>query len=551
MRRLPRLALVLFVLAYVVPGFWGREPWKTIDMGSLGVMLDLSRGLSDWWSPTFLGLAPEAPALLPYWLGAWSLALAPASWDPAWVTRIPYALLLALTLGLTWKAIELLARSPGAQPVAFAFGGEARPDDYARVMADAGLLALMACLGLAQASHEVTPMAVQLCMSSLLSCGMAGLTTRRQPVYLALTLAALLGLSWSGAPTLALLMGACALIWLGLDVESPQRAAHALALLLGLLLIALLSQQLHLWQYAWRGFPPSAKSWGTLVRLWLWFTWPAWPLVLWSLWVWRRAWLCRRPSRHMGLPLLLLLPAAAAAVLTAQEERALLLTLPHLAVLAAFALPTLRRSVSALIDWFTLLFFSGSALILWIVWLAGVSAWPRQPAANLQRLLPGLELSLQPGVFALALGATLTWVALVAWRVGRHRQALWKSLILPASGATLCWLLLMTLWLPMIDAARSYAPLTRTVAALMSHPSCVQVEGLSQAQMAALQHHGAMRIDLTGASGCGWMVVGVRAQTAFEAAPRAQSWRRVQTVRRPTDQYENLVLYQRRALDQP
>jgi len=38
-RRLPRLAVVLFVLAYVMPGFWGREPWKTIDMSSLGVML--------------------------------------------------------------------------------------------------------------------------------------------------------------------------------------------------------------------------------------------------------------------------------------------------------------------------------------------------------------------------------------------------------------------------------------------------------------------------------------------------------------------------------
>ena len=47
-RRLPALALVVFVLTYVMAGFWGREPWKTIDMGSLGVMLDLVRGLSSW-----------------------------------------------------------------------------------------------------------------------------------------------------------------------------------------------------------------------------------------------------------------------------------------------------------------------------------------------------------------------------------------------------------------------------------------------------------------------------------------------------------------------
>ena len=224
---------------------------------------------------------------------------------------------------------------------------------------------------------------------------------------------------------------------------------------------------------------------------------------------------------------------------------ALLLTLPCLAALAAFALPTLRRSVSALIDWFTLLFFTGSALIIWIVWLAGVSGWPRQPAANLVRLLPGLDLRFSPWVFGLALAASLTWLALVAWRVGRHRSALWKSLVLPASGATLCWLLLMTLWLPMIDFARSYAPLVRNVATLMGHPDCVQAVGLSRAQSAALQHHGRMRVELSEASTCLWLVVGARAQADFEATPQAMGWRRVQTVRRPTDQYENLVLYER------
>ena len=72
-RRLPALALVLFVLTYVMAGFWGREPWKTIDMSSLGVMLALVQEQSPWWAPSFLGSPPEVPALLPYWLGAWAL----------------------------------------------------------------------------------------------------------------------------------------------------------------------------------------------------------------------------------------------------------------------------------------------------------------------------------------------------------------------------------------------------------------------------------------------------------------------------------------------
>ena len=55
---------------------------------------------------------------------------------PEWAARIPFVLLLALTLQATWYGIHDLARSPGAQPVAFAFGGEAAPADYARAMAD-------------------------------------------------------------------------------------------------------------------------------------------------------------------------------------------------------------------------------------------------------------------------------------------------------------------------------------------------------------------------------------------------------------------------------
>ena len=479
-RRLPALALVVFVLTYVMAGFWGREPWKTIDMGSLGVMLDLVRGLSSWGNPTFLGLAPEAPALLPYWLGAAALALAPDGWDAAWVSRVPFALLLLLTLVSTWKAIELLARSPGAQPVAFAFGGEARPDDYARVIADAGLLALMACLGLAQASHEVTPMAVQLCMVSLMFCGLAGLGSHRTWLHLALTVVGLVGLSLSGAPTLSLIMGVCAMAVVALDVSLAQNRTVILIVMgLALGVAMVLAQSLNLWQFTWRGWPSHLKAWGTLLRLWVWFTWPAWPLALWSVWVWRRSWVTRLPSRHLAIPLIMVLPAAMATLFTRQEERALLLTLPFLAALSAFALPTLRRSVSALIDWFTLLFFTGSALIIWIVWLAGLTGWPARPAANLARVLPGLSLEFSFGVFALALIASLTWIGLVSWRVGRHRSALWKSLVLPASGATLCWLLLMTLWMPMIDFARSYAPLIRNVGILMGHPSCVQVHGLS------------------------------------------------------------------------
>ena len=165
-RRLPRLALLLFCLAYVLPGFFGRAPWKVDDIASFGVMQELALNRSEWLSPQLLGVANGFDALVPYWLGAIAIKLLPFL-DPAFAVRIPFIGLLALSLLATWYAIYYLARSPLAQPVAFAFGGEASPSDYARAIADAGLLALIACLGLAQLSHETTPALAQLGFSAL------------------------------------------------------------------------------------------------------------------------------------------------------------------------------------------------------------------------------------------------------------------------------------------------------------------------------------------------------------------------------------------------
>ena len=162
-RRLPHLALWLLALAYVLPGFIGRAPWRIEDITAFGYMAELAAGRADWFAPTLFGLAPDADGLLPYWLGAWAMRLAPGWVAVDFAARLPFIALLALTLVTVWHGVYYLARSPLAQPVAFAFGGEAGPKDYARTMADGGMLAFIACLGLAQLSHETTPALVQLC----------------------------------------------------------------------------------------------------------------------------------------------------------------------------------------------------------------------------------------------------------------------------------------------------------------------------------------------------------------------------------------------------
>ncbi|MDE1929480.1 MAG: hypothetical protein KGI36_20055, partial [Burkholderiales bacterium] len=160
-RRLPRWALLMLAAAYLLPGVFGRDPWRNADLVAYAHMAAIAEGRSGWLVPTLGGVAGDA-ALLPNWLGALAIRALSPFVDPAVAARLPFVLLLAGTFALVWYATYRLARTEAAQPVAFAFGGEAAPVDYARAVADGGLLALMATLGLLQLGHETTPELMQL-----------------------------------------------------------------------------------------------------------------------------------------------------------------------------------------------------------------------------------------------------------------------------------------------------------------------------------------------------------------------------------------------------
>ena len=551
-KRLPRLALVLFCLAYVLPGFLGRVPWKRDDITTFGYMAELARGATDWWQPTLGGMPPEVDALLPYWLGAWSIQLAPA-WLPAdLAARLPFMGLLVLALMATWYGSYYLARSPLAQPVAFAFGGEARPKDYARAIADGAVLAFIACLGLAQLAHETTPALMQLCFTALLFYATAALPHRSWTPGIGASVA-LFGLALSGAPTMAVALGlgSAALYLLAPSVDmagtvpKKLRAAGLVALVAA---SALLATVLNLWR--WRIALPQTDlaQWQSLGQLFLWFTWPAWPLALWTLWRWRRQLFSARfTGLHLWLPIWFVAVASAATLTTSAANRSLLLALPALAALAAFALPTLGRSVGSLIDWFTLIFFTGCALVIWMVWISMQTGFPAQPAANVARLAPGFVHSFSIATFLIAVIASMAWAWLVKWRVNRHQAAIWKSLVLPAGGAALCWMLLMTLWLPLLDFARSYAPLVRQATGVMPpNPGCVATSGLSRSQIAAFQFHGGLELRTFQVNTpCLWLIADVDTMGSRPEITHSPNWRLRRAIGHPAERKESLDLFER------
>jgi 4-amino-4-deoxy-L-arabinose transferase-like glycosyltransferase len=536
-RRLPRLPLLLLCAAYLLPGLFGRDPWRSADVAAFGAMAAMAEGRSSWLAP-LLGGVPLDGALLPHWLGAAFIVMGQGWLDAAFAARLPFALLLALTLALTWYSTWLLARTEAAQPRAFAFGGEADPVAYARAMADGGLLALMATLGLLQLGHETTPELAQLAAMSLALYGLAAAPYRvwraRSAVLLALPL-----LAASGAPAMAVAVGLLGAL-VSLRSRLPEVRRFAPWLVAGLLLSALLSSALGWWR--WRAGGIGIAELPTLARQWLWFLWPAWPLALWTLWRWRRQLL----YRHVSVPLVFVLVALGSNIAMGGSDRALLLGLPALAVLAAFALPTLKRSASAAIDWFSMFFFTVAALTIWVIYVAMQTGVPAKTAANVARQVPGFESPFSALALAVAVIGTLAWVAVVRWRTGRHQEALWKSLVLPAGGVALCWLLLMTLWLPALDHARSARPL---VSRLMPHvpqgTACIAAPGLAPANVAALEHFGRWRVDATPAAMQGPCPLLVRVARERALPPLPEGWEVVATVPRPTARDELTQLLRR------
>jgi hypothetical protein len=551
-RRLPRYALIVLTLVYVLAGFLGRSPWKSYDISNFGLMNELATGTSSWLSPNVLGNLPESSALLPYWLGA--ISIQSFSWllGTELAVKLPFILMLAATICLAWYGVYYLALSRHAQPVPFAFGGEATPKEYAKSIADASSLAFMACIGLAQTSHEVGPALSQLFFATLIFSSCAALPQRH---YLPLMgyLLGVLGLSLSGAPSIALFLGisACvigtwALIGQLFSIQGPSpdfkiNCFKVSFILCSTVIIAIVSWQLQLFRSHLSVHNFSLMELQKINRLLLWYTWPLWPMVLWTLWHWR----FHLKNRHIAWPICFLVVALAQLLFTQDSDSALTLALPGLAALSAFALPTLKRRISALVDWLTLIFFSIVTFIIWIMWIAMMTGFPEQPARNVKKLLPGFEYQFSWVLFLLAMVGTLAWVYLVRWRTSQHRNSIWKSMVIPAGGTILSWLLLMTLWLPVFDFARSYQPLMAQVNEVIGKTSCVYGSHLDLGQASALKyysHNTVVNFSEQEKINCSWWV---RSSTFNPEMTLVTSkeWLLVNKLRRPSDNNEEFLIY--------
>ncbi|MDB5945455.1 MAG: putative rane protein, partial [Ramlibacter sp.] len=81
---------------------------------------------------------------------------------------------------------------------------------------------------------------------------------------------------------------------------------------------------------------------------------------------------------------------------------------------------------------------------------------------------------------------------------------------------------------------------------LMVVPGCVEVYGLTQAQLSALRYHGGLSLKAAGKPAtCPWLLVDADMQQAAAAALEMRQWNLVSLVRRPSDSKDNVLLYRK------
>lgn len=541
-RRMPRYWLVLLCVVYVFIGSFDRGPWKSMDLTSLGYMVSLVHGQSDIFHLQLAGIPPELDALVPYWVGMLAIQ-SMSGLAPDLAARLTYSMFSLLGMFCLWQGIYFLARNPHAQPVAFAFGGEANPKDYARAIADGGLLAYIACLGLAVPSHEITPMAFQLQLVCVFFAGAACMHFYPGKGLVGISLSTLL-LTLSGAPTLAMLLlaGVC-LMW----QRNPQAFKWHVWTMIGIMVaMVCMSAYLDLWKWRVVNLFEFKAKFKENIELMLWFLWPAWPLAAWTLWKWRGHWRHQLWTQHLTLPVFFFGITLLASAFTSNPDRTLLLVLPSIAALAAFSLPTLRRSVAALVDWFTLIFFTTCAIAIWGVWLSLETGIPAQPASNVYRLVPGYVYEFNLLAMIIAIAVSLIWLKIIMWRVGRHPSAIWKSLVLPATGAVLCWVLLMTLWLPFLDHAMSYKAWTLQLTQVIGNEKCVAFSKMDRHQIAGFSFHSNLTFEpMQNDTPCKWLLNKPLSYDSSLFSIDSDKWHFLKTIQRPGDKNDTVQIYQR------
>lgn len=519
--KLPRTALLGLLVAFVLPLFFSTDLWSGRSLSSFGVAWTMANGhFSDWLLPNINGSPVADSGPLSYWFSAISIKLFGWIFGDVEAFHITAGFWFATTTAAIWYATYYLSRRDEAQPVSFAFGGEAARKDYGRLVADISVLLTVGSYGLIVAFHELTPITCFLAFSSLTLFGIV-LSLRhlwRGSIVAGLSIGAV-ALSMTPGTGLWCFFGVWIAIFLTPDYTSRSKRAFitlSVAIITSLLWPALVfacfPSEAATWFDAWiseslRSFsllPLSDYPW--LVKNISWLTFPLWPLAAWAVYAWRD----QLRQAPFIIPISFLAVAICSILFTGTEmQTTLLYVVPSLAMLAAFGVVSLKRSRENFLDLYSGIIYTIAVIVTWVYFFAWTQGEPAKMAFSITRLAPKVEPhGTSAFLFILAVAATILWVGIVCWRLFKHPVNVWRGAWMAGSGLTAVWVIVMSLFVNLIDGARSMVPIVKDVSERMAQlnisKDSISASDLSLSNIAAFNYWGS--IHFSDASSAPWQL---------------------------------------------
>lgn len=473
-RKLPRMALLALLVIFIIPGLLSRDFWSSYELTSFALVHTmLQSDAAGWLLPQLAQTEYVTDGPLSIWLSALFAKLFGWLFSEASASRLSVLVWFAIASSSIWYGTWYLARRAEAQPVVLAFGGEASPIDYGRVVADAALLMFVATFGLFVPIRQLYVESALLAIVAAFYFSLAW-TLRRDVLAPLLT-----GITIGAAVLAANLFVGIVLLVIALFIHARVHAyetpfinratliivaASAVFFVWPILAVAVAIETVDAWfdvwwatQLAYFGLISSSEVIWALENF-IWFLWPLWPFALLALYAFRKQW----DRTHIKLPLLMLtgLFVLSLAGHVSGERLMMTMTVP-LCVLAAFGLLSARRSQENILDWFSATVFTLALVTLWLYFFAWQMQWPPKMFKSIVNLAPGIPASLHGLLFVLCFVTFLAWLALVLWRMNHSQVVAWKGPWLAAAGITALSITTVYLFEPVIDRARSFEPLAQ------------------------------------------------------------------------------------------
>jgi 4-amino-4-deoxy-L-arabinose transferase-like glycosyltransferase len=526
--------LLLLCAAWILPGLIGHDPWKPDEAYTFGMVYHILQS-GDWIVPTLAGEPfMEKPPLYYLTAAAFAKLFSPILplHDGA---RLASGFYMALTLMFTgFAGRELYGQGKGF-PAA---------------------LILVGCIGLLVFSHFLITDTALLAGFAIAYYGLA--LVLHQPLAGGIWLGIGIGIGFLSKGLLA--PGVLGITALTLPILCSKWRNRTYAIgLISALLTAL--PFLIIWPFAlYQRSPALFMDWFWLnnfgrflgfahlgpealpyeyFAILPWFAWPALPLALWTLWHERHE-ICKQPPLHLPLISFFTLLWILGLASDEREIYALPMLLP-LSLLAARGFDTLRRGAANALSWFGGMVFMFFAGVLWFYWFAAEFEIPAKLGAHLRNLQPGYTpVAFHGFAFTIALLLTGAWLILLV----RLKRSAERPIIIWAAGMALVWGLLMSLFMPWLDAGKSYRSMISSMQqALPTHYSCIASRDLGEPQRALLDYFAGIRTEREDENACDLLLVQHAKDEVEEKI--SPSWHKIWEGSRPGDKQERYRLYKR------